>query len=203
MFSPAPVHLLLSDGLLCILHPERLLHVDERTIYILSFQLIDNQQSRIPCNQQHIRQMRGQRSLGSSLVLSSEHRPLILTWTRQLPDPTSHMFFSQGCIQWPAPLGPFTCHLIFTLTSCQQCPAQGSVPYVSHSGPSLIPRSPPGSHQLQPPVALIDDSSRHPPASQRCWEHEQPSPTTVALPWHLLSASLTQLLHLCFLGAPP
>ena len=104
MFSPAPAHLLLSDGLLCILHPERLLHVDERTIYILSFQLIDNQQSRIPCNQQHIRQMRGQRSLGSSLVqdvevLSSEHRPLILTWRRQFPGPTSHMFFSQGCIQ--------------------------------------------------------------------------------------------------------
>ena len=69
-------------------------------------------------------------------------------------------------------------------------------------GPSLIPRSPPGSHQLQPPVALTDDNGWHLPASQRCWGHELPLPTTAALPWCLLSASLIQLLHPCFLGAP-
>lgn len=175
---------------------------------VLCFWSIDNQQSRISCNQKHIRQMGGQRSLGSSRVqgmevLRSEHLPLSPhmdksgSWSC-----LSHVLLS-GMLQWPVPLGPFTCHRSFTLTSCQQCPPQGSVPHVSHPGPSLIPRSPPGSHQIQPPVALTDDSGWHLPASQRCWGHELPLPTTAALPWCLLSASLTQLLHLCFLGAAP
>lgn len=70
--------------------------------------------------------------------------------------------------------------------------------------PSLIPRSPPGLGTSSSLLSLpTDDSSWHLlPASQRCWG-EPPLPTTAALPWCFLSASLTQLLHSCFLGEQP
>ena len=124
--------------------------------YVLCFWSIDNQQSRIPCNQQHIRQMAGQRSLGSSWVqgtevLRSEHLPLgphmdkSGSWSR-----LSHVLLS-GMLQWPVPLGPFTCHWSFTLTSCQRCPPQGSVPRVSHQALLWYP----GAHQAHTSSSLL------------------------------------------------
>ena len=73
----------------------------------------------------------GQRSLGSSLmqgmeVLSSEHLPL----GPYVDKSGSWSHFSHvplGMHSVTVPLGPFSCHRSFTLTSCLQCPPQGSV----------------------------------------------------------------------------
>lgn len=112
----------------------------------------------------------------------------------------SHFSHVPGMHSVTVPLGPFSCHRSFTLTSCQQCPPRLCV---SHSGPSLIPRA----HQAHTSSSLLSLSQMI--AAGICLllkdaggmnHHCQPQQPYL---WCFLSASLTQLLHSCFLGSSP